>query len=165
MTTCVTCSTGFLRGPYFAHRSVFLQASAFSLGTSINGQNVSLPTSSANGTQGAAQLTAAFDTGDTFPLLPKVVVDAMCANVLGAKFSSDLSGGLWQVPCTAEINVAFYFGESMSATCLAGVLSRTLQTGGQAYPIHPLDTVMDGGLSGGDCVGAVSRMSRSGSQS
>jgi hypothetical protein len=85
-------------------------------GVSINGQNVSLPTSSANGTQGAAQLTAVFDTGDTFPLLPKVVVDAIYANVSGAKFNSDISGGLWQVPCTAEINVTFYFGESMLAT-------------------------------------------------
>jgi hypothetical protein len=84
---------------------------------SVNGKNVTLPQTVVNTTQDASRLTAVFDTGDSFPQLPKSMVQAIYADVPGAQFRSD--DNVWSLPCDSEINVVFYFGMSnLSGTFL-----------------------------------------------
>jgi hypothetical protein len=71
------------------------------------------------------------------------VVDAIYKDVKGAHLNNSANGPIYVLPCDQEINITFFFG-------------------GQPYPIHPLDTNMDGsqfGLvdDGGKpiCIGAV----------
>jgi hypothetical protein len=72
------------------------------------------------------------------------VVDAIYQNVPGAKFYNDTSvGPIYALPCDQEIDLTFYFA-------------------GQPYPIHPLDTNLDGSQLGlvddngnSVCIGAV----------
>jgi len=66
------------------------------------------------------QLVAVFDTGFTFPQVPRPVSDAIYGCVQGAEY--DTKNQLWLVPCDQLLNISFNFG-------------------GQNYPIHPLDTV------------------------
>jgi hypothetical protein len=72
------------------------------------------------------------------------VVDAIYQDVPGAKFYNDtIVGPIYTLPCDQEIDLTFYFD-------------------GQPYPVHPLDTNMDGsqlGLKDNNgipvCIGAV----------
>ncbi|KZP08675.1 acid protease [Athelia psychrophila] len=66
------------------------------------------------------QLVAVFDSGYTFPQVPRAVSDAIYGRVQGAEF--DVAEQLWLVPCTQMLNISFNFG-------------------GVNIPIHPLDTV------------------------
>jgi len=61
-----------------------------------------------------------FDSGFTFPQLPRSVSDAIYGCVQGAQY--DTNEQLWLVPCDQMLNISFNFG-------------------GMNYPIHPLDTV------------------------
>ncbi|KAI0823632.1 aspartic peptidase domain-containing protein [Trametes gibbosa] len=72
------------------------------------------------------QLKVIFDSGYTLPQVPKAVADAIYSRVPGAKYVtiSATETPIWTMPCDVELNITFKF---------AGV----------AYPIHPLDTVMD----------------------
>lgn len=54
------------------------------------------------------------------------MVDAIYKDIEGAQFYNDTAlGPVYALPCDQEINLTFYFA-------------------GQPYPIHPLDTNMDG---------------------
>ncbi|KAI0315897.1 aspartic peptidase domain-containing protein [Amylostereum chailletii] len=81
------------------------------------------------------QATAIFDTGFSFPQVPRAVANAFYARLEGAKFDSD--AGYWSLPCDVEANITF-------------------KLGGQAYPIHPLDSnYVDHTENGKDfCAGA-----------
>jgi hypothetical protein len=88
------------------HWQVLLDARAMT----VNGKNVTLPRTAVNSTQNPAQLTAVFDSGFSLPQLPKSMVDAIYANVSGARFDS--ANFTWMLPCKSEINVTFYIGLS-----------------------------------------------------
>ncbi|TFK28745.1 acid protease [Coprinopsis marcescibilis] len=61
------------------------------------------------------------DSGASYTYSPPEVCEAIYGTVPGARFDPAIS--LWRVPCDAEINLA-------------------LQIGGQVFPVHPLDLVM-----------------------
>ncbi|KAI0270006.1 aspartic peptidase domain-containing protein [Gloeopeniophorella convolvens] len=93
-------------------------------------------------TKNKTQLTAVMDTGFTLPQVPKNVSNAIYSRIDGAKFENlTLTGPIWTLPCTAEVNVTFKFG-------------------GVHLPVHPLDTNIDLGLTdesgskGKKCAGA-----------
>ncbi|KAH9053739.1 acid protease [Lactarius vividus] len=85
------------------------------------------------------QLTAIFDTGYSFPQVPQEVSDAIYSGIPGASFQFvNGVGQIWVLPCDAEVNLTF-------------------KIGGQAYPIHPLDTNSDDAWTNPDghtCLGA-----------
>ncbi|KAH8113072.1 acid protease [Phellopilus nigrolimitatus] len=87
-----------------------------------DGQNISTNTTIPDPTAGAEnQLHVAFDTGFTYPQVPRNVADAIYGRVPGAEFVSQSgSPGYWRVPCDYELNITFLFG-------------------GVKYPISPLD--------------------------
>ncbi|GLB38616.1 putative peptidase A1 family protein [Lyophyllum shimeji] len=68
------------------------------------------------------QFVAVFDSGFTFSQVPRDVSDAIYGRVRGAVY--DTKDELWTVPCGQYLNISVQFG-------------------GRAYPIHPLDTVDD----------------------
>jgi hypothetical protein len=68
----------------------------------------------------SGQLVAVFDSGFTFPQVPRSVSDAIYGRVQGAEY--DTNEQLWLVPCDQMLNISFNFG-------------------GVNFPIHPLDTV------------------------
>ena len=76
-----------------------------------------------------SRLHAIFDTGFTFPQVPRAVADAVYGRVPGAVFVAgeerDKGGspGYWRVPCDYEFSMTFVFG-------------------GVAVPIAPLDMTM-----------------------
>lgn len=92
------------------------------------------------------QLTAIFDTGYSFPQVPREVSDAIYSGISGASFQFvNGVGQIWVLPCDAEVNLTF-------------------KIGGQAYPIHPLDTNSDDAWTNPDghtCLGAFQPSSSS----
>ncbi|KAF8264653.1 aspartic peptidase domain-containing protein [Lactarius quietus] len=109
-----------------------------------NGQPIQVKTI-VPGTANPNQLTAMFDTGFSFPQVPEEVSNAIYSGVPGASFQNVHNvGEIWVIPCNAEINVTF-------------------KIGGQAYPVHPLDTNSDAfSTDGKTCVGAFQPSSASG---
>ncbi|KAI0269972.1 aspartic peptidase domain-containing protein [Gloeopeniophorella convolvens] len=75
----------------------------------------------------SSQLVAVFDTGFSLPQVPDYVAQAIYSGVKGAKLQNvvSLNGPTWVIPCDAEVNLTF-------------------KIGGQAYPVHPLDTNQQG---------------------
>lgn len=62
----------------------------------------------------------------TLTLQSRSVVDAIYKDVKGAQWRNDSDvGPIYVLPCDQEINITFFFG-------------------GQPFPVHPLDTNMDG---------------------
>ncbi|KIM89410.1 hypothetical protein PILCRDRAFT_60964 [Piloderma croceum F 1598] len=95
-------------------------------GISSNGTIISLPKSQVAKPADSGKELVVFDTGFSLPQLPRSVVDAIYQDIPGAKFYNDTSvGPIYALPCDQEIDLTFYFG-------------------GQPYPIHPLDTNLDG---------------------
>jgi hypothetical protein len=87
------------------------------------------------------QMVAVLDSGFTFSQVPRTMSDAIYGRVKGATYSTQ--EGLWKVPCTQNLSLAFVFG-------------------GVTMPIHPLDVVsndLDPSDPNGLCDGAVSVMS------
>jgi saccharopepsin len=76
---------------------------------------------------------ALMDSGSSYTYAPKGVVDAIYANVPGARF--DAKNGYWIVPCTIEINMAF-------------------QIAGEIFPVHPLDVNPTFPLDPQSCIGS-----------
>ena len=66
-------------------------------------------------TSGLSHLHAIFDTGFTFPQVPRAVADAVYGRVLGAVFvageerDKGSSPGYWRVPCDYEFGMTFVF--------------------------------------------------------
>ncbi|KAI0045590.1 acid protease, partial [Auriscalpium vulgare] len=88
-----------------------------------NGQPVNVSTQVAT-TSNKKQLTAVFDSGFTYPQVPKSVADAIYSGFEGAQYLN-ISGiaPTWTLPCDTEVNITFNIG-------------------GNSYPIHPLDANM-----------------------
>ena len=83
-------------------------------------------------------LVAVLDSGFTFSQVPRKMSDAIYGRVQGATYSTQ--EGLWKVPCTQNLSIAFVFG-------------------GVTMPIHPLDLVsndLDQSDPNGLCDGGVS---------
>lgn len=84
------------------------------------------------------KMVAVLDSGFTFSQVPRKMSDAIYGRVQGANYST--TEGLWKVPCTQNLSLAFVFG-------------------GVTVPIHPLDIVsndLDASDPSGLCDGAVS---------
>lgn len=87
------------------------------------------------------QMVAVYDSGFTYPQVPKQISDAIYSQVPGAQF--DTADNTWIVPCNQEVNLTFVIG-------------------GQKYPIHPFDVAMDVNITNnlnqptGLCSGAAS---------
>ncbi|KAH8081983.1 aspartic peptidase A1 [Cristinia sonorae] len=64
------------------------------------------------------QLVAVFDSGYTFPQVPREMADAIYGRVPGAVYNE--VSEIWTVPCGQLINLSFKFG-------------------GYEFPVHPLD--------------------------
>ncbi|TDL23417.1 acid protease [Rickenella mellea] len=64
-----------------------------------------------------------FDTGFTYPQVPKEVADGIYGRVPGSEFVPQGDIGYWRYPCNYELNISF-------------------KLGGVSYPIHPLDLGM-----------------------
>ncbi|KIJ43065.1 hypothetical protein M422DRAFT_779838 [Sphaerobolus stellatus SS14] len=90
-----------------------------------NGKNLSIHSSTPGIPNG--KLSAVYDTGFTFPQVPKPLSDAIYQQVPGSIFDSD--AGFWILPCDQEVNL-------------------TVVIGNQKYPIHPWDTSMKLKLNG-----------------
>lgn len=93
-----------------------------------------------NGTRD--QLHVVFDSGYTFPQVPKNVADAIYGRVPNATFTSQADGsGYWRIPCDYELNISFVFG-------------------GVRYPVAPLDLTfaeaVDNAGNPTSCGGSVS---------
>ncbi|KAI0064162.1 acid protease [Artomyces pyxidatus] len=91
-------------------------------------------------TSNKKQLTAIFDTGFTLPQVPKYIADAIYSRFEGAQYQNlSSTGPIWTLPCDVEVNITF-------------------KIGGQAIPIHPLDTNLDLNLQDNNgnkiCVGS-----------
>ena len=72
-----------------------------------------------NGTK--EQLHVVFDSGYSFPQVPRNVADAIYGRVPNASFvEQDGGSGYWRIPCDYELNISFVFS-------------------GVRYPISPLD--------------------------
>jgi hypothetical protein len=108
--------------------AVLLDAQAFR----VNGALLSLPNSAVPHSSDPSRLTALLDTGFSFNQVPRALADAIYADVPGASYAA--GSGVWLVPCTTEIQV-------------------DVSIGGQTYPVHPLDTVLDVGVGHGLCAG------------
>jgi hypothetical protein len=73
--------------------------------------------------------------------VPKAVADAIYGGVSGASLRDVQGlGTIYVLPCATELNLTFSFG-------------------GRPFAVHPLDVVLDAGLSGGDCVGGFQPIS------
>jgi hypothetical protein len=86
------------------------------------------------------KMVAVLDSGFTFSQVPRKMADDIYGRVQGATYSTQ--DGLWKVPCTQNLSLAFVFG-------------------GVKMPIHPLDIVsndLNPSDSNGLCDGAVSFM-------
>jgi hypothetical protein len=83
------------------------------------------------------KLVAVLDSGFTFSQVPRSMADAIYGRVQGATYSTQ--EGLWKVPCTQNLSIAFVFG-------------------GVTMPIHPLDLVSNDLDASGLCDGGVSVM-------
>jgi len=83
------------------------------------------------------RLVAVIDSGFSYPQVPRAMSDAIYGRVQGAQY--DTNTEQWTLPCDQELNITFMFG-------------------GQAYPIHPLDTSSSDLKSGNFCIGAVSKL-------
>ncbi|KAI5122014.1 hypothetical protein M0805_008006 [Coniferiporia weirii] len=97
-----------------------------------DGQRINTTTGIPNPTAGAEdQLHVVFDTGFTFPQVPRAIADAIYGRIPGATFVPELDGvtNFWIIPCDYELNVTFLF---------AGV----------EYPISPLDLSIFAGTDG-----------------
>jgi len=82
--------------------------------------------SSVQGASDSSRATVVFDSGFTLPQVPKSVADAIYSGVSGATLQNISGiGETYVLPCSQEINLTFVFS-------------------GVKYPIHPLDTNMDG---------------------
>jgi len=87
------------------------------------------------------KMVAVLDSGFTFSQVPRAMSDAIYGRVQGANYSTE--EGIWKVPCTQNLSLAFVFG-------------------GVTMPIHPLDTVSDDlntGSSSGLCRGSFQPIS------
>ena len=102
-----------------------------------NGQNLSISSSTPGVPKG--KLSAMYDTGFTFPQVPKPLSDAIYQQIPGATFDKDAFQ--WIVPCDQEVNI-------------------TVVIGNQKYPVHPWDASMKLRLNGAPlrCYGAVSSL-------
>ena len=83
-------------------------------------------------------MVAVLDSGFTFSQVPRKMSDAIYGRVKGATYSTE--EGMWKVPCTQNLSLAFVFG-------------------GVTMAIHPLDIVnndLDTTNPDGLCIGAVS---------
>ncbi|KAI5122015.1 hypothetical protein M0805_008007 [Coniferiporia weirii] len=99
-----------------------------------DGQRINTTTSVTNPTAGAEdQLHVVFDTGFTFPQVPRVIADAIYGRIPGATFVVEADGltNFWVIPCDYELNVTFLF---------AGV----------EYPVSPLDLSLNVGAEVGN---------------
>ncbi|KAJ7145260.1 aspartic peptidase domain-containing protein [Mycena filopes] len=103
------------------HFQLLLDANGF-----IGPDGSSIPITSVVGaTSNKKQATVVIDTGFSLPQVPTSVAKAIYGQFSGAQLVSDPDiGSIWYVPCTQEVNV-------------------TLKFGGNAYPVHPLDTTID----------------------
>jgi Eukaryotic aspartyl protease len=84
------------------------------------------------------KMVAVLDSGFTFSQVPRKMSDAIYGRVQGASYSTE--EGMWKVPCTQNLSLAFVFG-------------------GVTMAIHPLDIVnndLDTSNPDGLCIGAVS---------
>ncbi|KAJ7159735.1 aspartic peptidase domain-containing protein [Mycena filopes] len=108
------------------HFQLLLDANGF-----IGPDGGSIPITSAVGkTSNKKQATVVIDTGFSLPQVPASVAKAIYSQFSGAELVNDPNlGSLWYVPCTQEVNV-------------------TLKFGGNAYPVHPLDTTIDPAIFG-----------------
>ncbi|KAI0036724.1 aspartic peptidase domain-containing protein [Vararia minispora EC-137] len=73
------------------------------------------------------------DSGSSYTYAPTQIVNAIYGNISGASFDSGAQQ--WQVPCTAEIDLAF-------------------QINGHIYPLHPLDVVIKSTSAVNVCAGS-----------
>ncbi|KAF7776156.1 hypothetical protein Agabi119p4_4549 [Agaricus bisporus var. burnettii] len=73
------------------------------------------------------------DSGASYTYAPKSIVDAIYANITGARF--DEKSNQWLVPCDHEVNMA-------------------LQIGGQVFPLNPLDVTPTTPGNNKTCVGS-----------
>ncbi|KAF7977727.1 hypothetical protein HWV62_2792 [Athelia sp. TMB] len=77
-------------------------------------------------TKDTSQMTVVFDSGKTNVYALRSVAQSIYGKIAGAQLTNITGlGTIWQLPCTAEVNLTFVFS-------------------GQKYPIHPLDTVLNG---------------------
>jgi hypothetical protein len=114
-------------------------------GMTVNGQNVTLPPSAVD-PKNTSQFVVILDTGNSHATVPEYVFtnpwckwiltthirdvfDAIYGDVEGAVQDSD---GTAAFPCDAEVNITFTFG-------------------GQVFPVHPLDDLLDTGREDGLC--------------
>lgn len=99
-------------------------------------------------TKDTSQMTVVFDSGFSLPQVPSSVAESIYGKISGAKLTNITGlGEIWQLPCTAEVNLTFVFQ-------------------GQKYPIHPLDTVLNGtdlqitdGTGSDICIGSFQPLS------
>ncbi|KAI0071145.1 acid protease [Panus rudis PR-1116 ss-1] len=70
---------------------------------------------------GKDQLNTIFDTGFSLSQVPKYVADAIYARVPGAKYQNNSGSPNYVIPCDAELNLTFKFGNI-------------------SFPVHPSDT-------------------------
>ncbi|GJJ15298.1 hypothetical protein Clacol_009574 [Clathrus columnatus] len=85
----------------------------------------------------SGKFVVAYDTGFTFPQVPRQLSDAIYGRVQGAEY--DQQDGFWIIPCEQELNVTFTIG-------------------GNNFTINPLDTSVPSSAVGGkdpnQCIGA-----------
>jgi len=101
-----------------------------------NGRSIPIQ-STANGVP-KGQFAAVYDTGFTYPQVPKYISDAIYQQIPGAQF--DFSSQFWTMPCDQEVNITFVIG-------------------GRDYPIHPWDATMPNEGDKTICRGSVCKLS------
>ncbi|KAJ7076740.1 aspartic peptidase domain-containing protein [Mycena belliarum] len=105
-------------------------------GISVDGVNISLPTSAVSGAPDGKIVTV-LDTGNPTGILPEQIVNDIYSRIPGAqsRVLADQPPNSWTVPCNTTTVVTVYFG-------------------GQPFPIHPLD-LSEVGIEGGvvTCIG------------
>ncbi|EJD36256.1 acid protease [Auricularia subglabra TFB-10046 SS5] len=86
-------------------------------------------------TGGTTRAIAVVDTGATLSFIPKEITDLIYSGVPGAKYASTV--GVWVVPCTASIDVAFTIGRTRYFVDPLDVLSRPaeIKIGGKAASV------------------------------
>ncbi|KAJ7673543.1 aspartic peptidase domain-containing protein [Mycena rosella] len=103
------------------HFQILLDANGF---IGPNGSPIPI-SSEVSATSNKKQATVVIDTGFSLPQVPSSVAKAIYSQFSGAELVNDPAvGQVWFIPCTQEVNV-------------------TLKFGGNAYPVHPLDTTID----------------------
>ncbi|KAJ7441571.1 aspartic peptidase domain-containing protein [Mycena latifolia] len=89
-------------------------------GISVDGNNISLPTSTVPNAP-AGKIVAVLDVGTPYAFVPENFAAAMYSSIPGAQVMDVADRGpTWTVPCNSTAIVTLYFG-------------------GQPFPIHPLD--------------------------